>query len=271
MKDRVPASGKAGHVLLTPASGGSATEYILAMADNPSSGNEGTPLNKASLLTDATFANIKSYLSVFNPLNGVSNDGVTVDQILNLVGQHGLRFKYGSFVGTCAATQGEKSGVGVFRHTEPTYYVPISNINLAQTLTVGFAPIILIIYLPGSQIGSPTSAATDDRNGSITGSWGHWSMVEPPRIWFRGNTYGYVGIDTINTSAASILSGTKTANALLQWTNTGVTWQGGCRRTWEYIDDGVYHDSDSKPWHSWYYLYDCFNLIGNTYYYIAIG
>ena len=50
MKDRVP--GSPGRVLITPENGGAAFHATLTRADNPS--QEGTPLNKASLLTDAT-------------------------------------------------------------------------------------------------------------------------------------------------------------------------------------------------------------------------
>lgn len=50
MQDRIPAN--PGRVLITPEDGGAAFYATVTRADNPS--QKGTPLNKASLLTDAT-------------------------------------------------------------------------------------------------------------------------------------------------------------------------------------------------------------------------
>lgn len=52
MEDRIPAN--PGRVLVTPENGGAAYYATLTRADNPT--QEGTPLNKANLLTDATAA-----------------------------------------------------------------------------------------------------------------------------------------------------------------------------------------------------------------------
>lgn len=52
MQDRVPVN--PGRVLVTPENGGAAYYATLTRADNPT--QEGTPLNKANLLTDATAA-----------------------------------------------------------------------------------------------------------------------------------------------------------------------------------------------------------------------
>lgn len=52
MQDRVPAN--PGRVLVTPENGGAAYYATLTRADNPT--QEGTPLNKANLLSDATAA-----------------------------------------------------------------------------------------------------------------------------------------------------------------------------------------------------------------------
>ena len=52
MKDRIPAEGKAGRVLITPENGSAPFYATVTMADEPL--DEGTPLNKANLLTDET-------------------------------------------------------------------------------------------------------------------------------------------------------------------------------------------------------------------------
>lgn len=52
MQDRVPASGMAGRVLITPEDGSAAFYAKIARADNPT--QKGDPLNKSTLLTDST-------------------------------------------------------------------------------------------------------------------------------------------------------------------------------------------------------------------------
>ena len=52
MNDRIPAEGKAGRMLITPENGSAPFYATVTMADEPL--QEGTPLNKATLLTDET-------------------------------------------------------------------------------------------------------------------------------------------------------------------------------------------------------------------------
>lgn len=54
MQDRVPAQGKARRILITPEDGSEPFYATWAFADDPIT--EGTPLNKANLLPDATAA-----------------------------------------------------------------------------------------------------------------------------------------------------------------------------------------------------------------------
>lgn len=54
MFDRKPTPGQEGRTLITPENGDAPFYAFVAMADNPS--EEGTPLNKATLLADATAA-----------------------------------------------------------------------------------------------------------------------------------------------------------------------------------------------------------------------
>lgn len=252
MKDRVPASGQAGRIALTEEGTNTTKYYKIQMADNPSSGNEGTALNKANLLTDATFTNIKNYLSIFSPLSGVSNDAVTIDQILNLIGQHGLRFKYGTFNGTCAQRPNGTT-------TYPNYssLPAFTSFNKTQTLSnaqIGFAPLILILARPATQYGTPTSAATGTVGNRI---YGFSMRGSQPAVWIRGLTYGWC-------SNGGYTSSQPDNGALITWGNDSVTWVGSC---------GAYYavDYDTQTTEYWWQLDDCFNLIGNTYYYLAIG
>lgn len=54
MFDRLPGPGKEGRVKITPEGGGAPFYAIMEMADEPT--QVGTPLNKATLLSDATAA-----------------------------------------------------------------------------------------------------------------------------------------------------------------------------------------------------------------------
>ena len=57
MQDRAPTPGQEGRVLITPEDGSAPYYATIEMADNPT--NPGTPLNKDSLLKDATAALFK--------------------------------------------------------------------------------------------------------------------------------------------------------------------------------------------------------------------
>ena len=94
MKDRIPAN--PGRVLVTPENGGSAYYATLTRADNPT--QEGTPLNKANLLTDATAA-------LFGlGANAVPND--VFSTVRALIARNatdianGVKIETGSYVGT---------------------------------------------------------------------------------------------------------------------------------------------------------------------------
>lgn len=77
MKDRVSAT--PGRMLITPENGQPAFYATVELADNPSV--EGTPLNKANLLTDATAA-----------LFGLGSDAVP-DEVLGIMGEQSIRVK----------------------------------------------------------------------------------------------------------------------------------------------------------------------------------
>ena len=88
MQDRI--SGKPGRVLITPENGAAPYYAVMTRADEPE--QEGTPLNKANLLTDETAA-----------LFGLGADAAPNDA-LAWVGNHGAKIGFGSYVGT--GTQG---------------------------------------------------------------------------------------------------------------------------------------------------------------------
>lgn len=113
MKDRVPTY--PGRVRLTPLGG---NLYDLAMADEPS--QVGTPLNKATLLTDATAS-----------LLGLSGDP-TVDNALNSLSSR-ARIETISYVGTGETTQ------------------PLAE----KTFTFSFSPILLLLFISGNTLASP--------------------------------------------------------------------------------------------------------------------
>lgn len=105
MKDRIPAN--PGRVLVTPENGGAAYYATLTRADNPT--QEGTPLNKANLLTDATAA-----LFGFGA-DAVPNDilaaiktliDANADAIAN-----GLKIETGSYTGTGTYGSNNKNSV----------------------------------------------------------------------------------------------------------------------------------------------------------------
>lgn len=72
MTDRQPTPGKEGRVLITPEDGSPAFFATIEMADEPL--NEGTPLNKASLLKDSTAAGL-----------GLTNEAVPDDALAKLL------------------------------------------------------------------------------------------------------------------------------------------------------------------------------------------
>ena len=89
MQDRVPVN--PGRVLITPENGGAAYYATMTRADNPT--QEGTPLNKTTLLKDATAA-----------LYGLGVDATPDDVLVKLGALYDLRsyIATGSYVGTGA-------------------------------------------------------------------------------------------------------------------------------------------------------------------------
>lgn len=114
MKDRIPTY--AGRVTLTPVAGQTNT-YTLAMADQPT--EAGTPLNKASLLSDTTAAAV-------NSATGTTPD--TPNDAINL-----LATALGGLSGSAKISTGSYTGDGT------------SGAANANTITFPFTPKIVFI------------------------------------------------------------------------------------------------------------------------------
>ena len=117
MKDRVPVN--PGRVLVTPENGGAAYYATLTRADNPT--QEGTPLNKAALLKDATAA-----------LFGLGGDAVP-DDVLNAI----KTLINGANANADAKAQiatGSYTGTGTYGASNP------------NSLTFDFEPKLVIVH-----------------------------------------------------------------------------------------------------------------------------
>lgn len=290
MKDRVPASGKAGHVLLTPASGGTATEYVLAMADNPSSGNEGTPLNKANLLSDATVSILRTRLDGLRSDDTSFPADPTVNDAFTLLGNTALRYKVGTYTGNIAYVQqyvAYSTSTGIWANANTAW----QSATRIYSLNVGFNPLAICIFDPQTTNGatnSPvtvttannagftyprqatpktsdnftaygwnTSGGNDDKMPYEGNEGGHW--------WIRGCPIGLVG--------CAFSTGYKPRGVPLTWTTTGVQWAGQAWVTNDMWVEG-YGTSDAythSATHKWLYVNTPLAHSGRTYYYIAIG
>ena len=134
MEDRTPTPGQEGRVLITPENGSSPFYAKVEMADNPT--QAGTPLNKATLLKDATAA-----------LYGLDNTAVVDDafeKIKELIDSNTdlanskVQMQTGSYIGS-----------GTSGASNPTI------------LTFGFAPTILMLF-------------NDDGKPAL-GTYGNWT------------------------------------------------------------------------------------------------
>lgn len=101
MTDRQPASGQAGRVLITPESPGQMPFYAkIEMADNPI--NPGTPINKATLLEDATAA-------LFGQGTDATPNGIFSD-IYNMLGERLILYTT-SYTGTGEVGQSHPNSI----------------------------------------------------------------------------------------------------------------------------------------------------------------
>lgn len=137
MKDRIPAN--PGRVLVTPENGGAAYYATLTRADNPT--QEGTPLNKANLLTDATAA-------LFGlGANAVPND--VFSTVRALIARNATDIANGVKIET-----GSYTGTGTFGSSNPC------------SLTFGFNPKVVFIYRENYAWGYSTATAMYEQGGA---------------------------------------------------------------------------------------------------------
>lgn len=182
MKDRVPSN--PGRVLVTPENGGAAYYATLTRADNPT--QEGTPLNKANLLTDATAA-------LFGlDANAVPNDVFSI--VHTLIARNamdianGVKIEAGSYTGTDET--GEANAITLTFGFEPKMVI----VQNASDLTLDFLPMIKEV----SQTGDDT--ANGSSSSAVHVTWGTNSVS-----WYSdhdkgsmknaaNNTYYYIAI-----------------------------------------------------------------------------
>lgn len=191
MQDRVPTY--PGRIKLTPVSGQENT-YDMVRADEPT--QEGTPLNKASLLQDETAALYgKGADAVPNDILSIlSNAVLSIDGNLQDIG--------GSKVGIRIAT-GSYAGAGTYGASNPC------------SLTFDFAPKLVIIW---------SKSATLSAVSYLNGYWGF--MIIP---------YGVLKINADFRDSSTLLANSftwsktkmswySTANAKTQYNESGKTY-----------------------------------------------
>lgn len=163
MQDRVPVN--PGRVLVTPENGNAPYYATLTRADNPT--QEGTPLNKASLLKDATAA-----------LFGLGTDAVPDDVLASLFGicndlaDADLKIFLGSYTGT-----------GVIGQDNP------------NVVTLDFAPKLMVL--------STGNTSTQYVNANSSYAWGYLLVSENMT---KASTYGkayYVSGGTYQWTSAT--------------------------------------------------------------------
>lgn len=119
MLDRIPTTGQEGRVLVTPENGGAPFYAKIQMADNPT--QEGTPLNKNSLLKDATAA-------LFGlGANAVPDD--VLSEIKTLIANNTTLANTKAEIAT-----GSYTGTGTYGASNP------------NSLTFAFAPKLLMLF-----------------------------------------------------------------------------------------------------------------------------
>lgn len=184
MEDRIPAN--PGRVLVTPENGGAAYYATLTRADNPT--QEGTPLNKANLLTDATAA-------LFGlGANAVPND--VFSTVRALIARNATDIANGVKIAT-----GSYTGTGNYDS---------SNKN---TLAFGFKPQFVLIV----------ECSIEHNNGAYNAQV---RFVSPMTVPLMMNIYGgVIGSQCTVTWTDTGVTWYSTENAKCQGNTSGKTYQ----------------------------------------------
>lgn len=177
MRDRIPVN--PGRVLITPEGGSAAFYATMVRADNPT--QEGTPLNKATLLTDATAA-----------LFGLGADAVP-DDVLERIPD--------LIAGRAQVATGRYTGTGTFGSRNPNRltfdFVPLF-VVVTQQSTYGPNTILLV----NGQTRTSHLTASSSSYG-LTVSWNdnvvNWYAnssdgTASSQLNINGNTYYYAAI-----------------------------------------------------------------------------
>lgn len=180
MQDRVPVN--PGRVLITPENGSAAYYATMTRADNPT--QEGTPLNKASLLKDATAA-----------LFGLGTDAVPDDALsaiktlidgANANANAKAKFATGSYRGT--GTYGSRNKNSLTFDFEPKLVLLSQNYNNG----IHVAPLIRGSNYAGVQNSANTKVLTVSWKGNSVS----WYGTESAALQFNNSdrTYAYAAI-----------------------------------------------------------------------------
>ena len=171
MKDRIPRY--AGRVRMTPVSG-QQNVYTMERADQPT--QEGTPINKATLLKDATAQ-----------LYGLTSSAVPDDVLVAIANQKAQIFK-GVYTGS--GTYGESNKNSLMIPFEPRIVIIAEdNATLGGMISPYFYPqtyFVTTTYYP--QTASDYRACTVD----FSGQWMYWySSDSAAQLNKSGKTYYY--------------------------------------------------------------------------------
>ena len=144
---------------------------------------------------------------------------------------------FGTFTGSCAQIQGSATSVSALPN--------VSTLSRSQTLTVGFAPAVVILGTLGNETSNTTAS--------------YVSGMTAPDVWFRGLPHGHSNVETMYYQAGNNYT-VRGSAAKVTWNATGLTWTGGA----------VWQGPNSSSKYE-YKLLENYNISGKTYYYIVLG
>lgn len=176
MKDRQPTY--PGRVKLVPVSG-QADTYDMTMADQPT--EQGTPLSKASLLSDATAA-------LFG-LTASATPNTALQTIANFINNTALRLQSGSYVGT--GIYGSANKITLTFPRSPKFVVVCA--DRVSYKASGSTPVEHAILLPSMSYFAPGANGSDVTWSGSTVSW--YSIHDAvSQLNTSGTTYYYIGL-----------------------------------------------------------------------------
>lgn len=187
MQDRIPTPGQEGRALITPEDGSAPYYATIEMADNPT--NPGTPLNKDSLLKDATAALFKLGADAVpdDVLSILSKAAILVDCNLELPNGSPVpqvKIETGSYVGTGTSGSSNPNTLTASGHIKAAF---ISRDDApAGTSVPMINPSHTAVASPNTDSANSISVTWGDKNVSFYAS----SAIN--QLNANGVTYGYL-------------------------------------------------------------------------------